>query len=342
MKLRHLRENVSHDPKINDQIEAAIAAFPKSVQTQLLDALDALKMAGEQGLSPQEWAAKVRELHPDVNLAELLKATVKAFPFAVDRIGDRQYGYREDALGGIDAGTKAAMKSQVRLASEVMRAMEAMGEFSLDDIAQRIASMTGMPEEQAARYAEHVINQFQGGKIQMVGPDRYAVHGAERKSSEQHVQDLKDLIKRAGLGNADDVEEQTISPTPPTQATQPTTPTQTSASTQTSPQDKAKQDQLITRLHKAVDSLDMVKASPDTIEKALPTVHDDAAHRAMPVQDLAKVVDKFEDIARREQADKAQQGSQAAPQLTAQQKAAAAQQASTFEGMDDIKRLSGI
>jgi hypothetical protein len=72
-------------------------------------------------------------------------------------------------------------------------------------------------------------------------------------------------------------------------------------------------------------------------------MHDDAAHRAMPLQDLAKVTDQFEKIARDEQAAKQAQGTAPKPQLTPQQQTQAAQQASTFENhIQSLRRHAGL
>lgn len=470
MKLRHLRENISLDPKINDKIEAALAAYPKAVQTQLLDALDALKMAGEQGLSPQEWAQKVAELHPDVNMAELLKTAVKLLPFAIERIGDRRYGYRENMLGGVDPMMAAAVRSQVKLAGMAMEAMKELGEFTQEDLADRIAGMTGMPAEHADAYAQHFIAQFLGGRVEAMGPDRYRVNMEPHKTAADHLQDLKDMIKRAGIdrkqggdelgegakdgtdrsaeldkikgllqtGSArdtlyamtlmakisrndrratrpkpnlipeldarkadilrqilinfergayqrdnqfdrvldtlnwlgvqwpeldkikagvhrlrsertvgDEAQPDAIDEQAPAAATATTSaapaaqPAQAQAAVP-NPADKAKQDQLINRLHKATDSLDIMQVSKDTIQRKVGTIHDDAGHRAMPLADLEKVVANYERIAGEEAAARKQQN-QTAPQMTAQQQNAAAQQAATFESdLQRIRRTAGL
>jgi len=468
MKLRHLRENISLDPKINDKIEAALAAYPKAVQTQLLDALDALKMAGEAGLSPSEWAAKVSELHPGVNMAELLKTAVKLLPFAIERIGDRRYGYRENMLGGVDPMMAAAVRSQVKLAGMAMEAMAELGEFTTGDLADRIAGMTGMPAEQAQAYAEHFIAQFLGGRVTPMGDDRYRVNMDPHKSAADHVQDLKDMIKRAGIdrkqggdelgegakdgtdrsaeldkikgllqtGSAsdtlyamtlmakisrndrratrpkpnlipeldarkadilrqilinfergayqrdnqfdrvldtlawlgvrwpeldkikagvhrlrsertvgDEAQPDAIDEQAPAAATTPAATAAQPAQAQAAvpnPADKAKQDQLINRLHKAADSLDIMQVSKDTIQRKVGTIHDDAGHRAMPIADLEKVVANYERIAGEEAAARKQQ-KQTAPQMTAQQKTAAAQQAATFESdLQRLRRTAGL
>mgnify|MGYP006268762855 CR=1 FL=1 len=203
MRLKQITENVADDPRINSKIDAALAAFDDAKQTQLLDALDALKMAGEAGLSPQEWAVNVKKLYPDeaIDLADLLKTAVKTFPFAVARIGDRRYGWREDALAAVDPNKAAAFKSQVRLAGETMKAAEELGEFTTAALAMKLHQQLGMDAMQAMAYVEHWVSQFLGGKIEKIGQDRYRIHVERPKSAEDHVQSLRDLINKVGKGD---------------------------------------------------------------------------------------------------------------------------------------------
>ena len=240
----------------------------------------------------------------------------------------------------------------IMLAGMVMQAMTELGEFTQEDLASRIASMTGMDPTQADTYAEHVISQFLGGKVEAMGPDRYRINAETNKTAADHVQDLKNMIKNAGIDGKpqNGVEEQVTQPQTATQPQQAQTAngsqTSSAAGSQTTtsvqPEQKAQQDQLITRLNKAVDSLDMTQASPDTIQKKIGTIHDDAAHRAMSLQDLAKVTDQFEKIAKDEQAAKQAQGT-VKTQITPQQQAQAAQQASTFESeLSKVIKRAGI
>jgi hypothetical protein len=196
-------ESISSRASINHRIERQLKSFNPTEQMRLLDALEAIKDAGESGLAPRAWAERIRALYPDgeFSVADLLKLAVKRFPFVIQRVGEGIYAWREQDSDVMepDPNLATAMRGQVQLASMTMQIMKQLGEFTADDLAAAISRFTGMTPDHAANYAEHYISQFLGHTVQSVGDGVYRMHAEQPRTAEQHVQALKDLLRNAGL-----------------------------------------------------------------------------------------------------------------------------------------------
>lgn len=203
MKKRTLKESVADKAVVNKKIEKVLKNFSPAEQTRYLDALEAVKNAGPNGISPVDWGKAIVDLHPtnDYNLTELLKSTVKNFGFVVKRIGEKLYAWIEsdDENLNVDPATADAISKQLVLGKTAVRIMKELGEFSKEEFGNAIADHTGLPLAQAVFYAEHIMNQFMGGMIEKVGQDRYKVKIEEPKTSDDHINDLKKLLRNAGL-----------------------------------------------------------------------------------------------------------------------------------------------
>lgn len=199
-----LLESIADKQSINFQIERALKAHDPAMQTKLLDALELVKDAGDAGIAVQDWAAKIRQLYPDEEFAigDLLKTAVKEFGCCVKRLGDKRYGWTEDddtSPVNADPATRAAMGGQMQIAKITMDAMKQLGEFTAEELGAAVARATGMPASVATQYAQSVIDQFAGDTLSKVG-DRYKIRSVKTKTASDHVSDLKNILKNAGLG----------------------------------------------------------------------------------------------------------------------------------------------
>ena len=194
-------ESISDKQAINFQIENILKKYKPAEQTRILDALEALQQAGKNGLSPADWAAKVKELHPDndFKMSDLLSNTVKNFQCCVKRLGPGIYAWDDSDRGIEDVSpeTRDALSSQIRLSNLVLQVMTHMGEFTLPDVAQTISQRTGMPLNMASEYAKHIIDQFRGSKISDLGNGEYKVNVEPKNTADDQIANLKRL---AGLG----------------------------------------------------------------------------------------------------------------------------------------------
>jgi len=200
---RTLQEILADKPSLNAEINQLLRQFDRDEHTQVVDALDAVKMAGPQGLPVAEWAAQLRLMHPEISdPMGLLKRVAKAFAVVIKRVGDRRYGWDESGqdTGQDDPHVAQMLQSQVGLASLGMDLMRTLGQFSLDQLADRMAARSGMPPAAARHYAQHLIDQWLGSMVLKLGDDRYSFKPETHKTAGQHVSDIKDLLRKAGLG----------------------------------------------------------------------------------------------------------------------------------------------
>lgn len=208
MTNRSLNESISDKPSINAQIEKLLQAHDPAQQTRMLDALEALKNAGDAGLSPTEWANKVKELHPDedFSMKELLKGVVTNFKCCVQRAGNKLYVWNDEDrdIGDVDPMVAGAIKGQVQLASISMQLMRDLGEFTIPQLATEIHDRTGLPLSASSEFADHLVNQFRGGMVEPIGDGRFRVNIEKKKTSDDHIADLKDILKNAGIGPKQD------------------------------------------------------------------------------------------------------------------------------------------
>lgn len=203
--MRKLEESISDKPSINAEIEKQLKLFDPAQQTRILDALESLKNAGDAGLSPTEWAAKVKELHPDgdYSMKDLLKSVVTQFKCCVQRAGDKLYAWNEEerGLGDVNPEVANAVRGQVQLTSTSMQLIRDLGEFTIPQLASQIHSRTGLPLTTATEFADHLVNQFHGGMITPIGDGRFKVNAEPTKTTDDHMDDLRNILKNAGLGN---------------------------------------------------------------------------------------------------------------------------------------------
>lgn len=203
MTNRRIIESISDKPSVNAQIEKLLKAHDLAQQTRILDALEALRNAGDAGLSPTGWAAKITELHPDggFSMKELLKTVVSQFKCCVKRIGDKLYAWddSDSELGDLPPELASAVRGQVHLASASMEIMRDLGEFTIPQLATAIHSGTGLPLAQSTEFADHLVQQFHGGMIQPIGGGRFKVISEPSKTSDDHMDDLRNILKNAGL-----------------------------------------------------------------------------------------------------------------------------------------------
>jgi len=205
---KKLRESISDRPSINFQIERELKKHAPAMQTRILDALEAVKDAGSDGISVKDWADRIRMLHPedDTPVVDLLRTVVGKFGCCVQRLGDKRYGWVEtdnEAGAAVPQGVQDAMGDQVRLTSIALKTMRELGEFTADELAAAVARKSGMPIPSAVAFAQHIIKQFIGGTLATIGNDRYKVKGEQKKNAADHVAGLKDLLRNAGLGPSD-------------------------------------------------------------------------------------------------------------------------------------------
>lgn len=204
MPRKSVTESIADSPTMNHRIERALKNLAPADQTRTLDALEAVKNAGTNGITPSAWAAAVKSLHPDddFNMPELLKSTVRNFGFVVKRIGDKLYAWSEEDTNDddYDPDTVAAVRGQVGLSKMAVQAMKDLGEFDKNDLGKSISSMTGMPIEAATEYADHVMGQFIGGMLEKIAPGRYRVKAEEPKTAADHMAMFRDMLKDVDRG----------------------------------------------------------------------------------------------------------------------------------------------
>lgn len=202
-----VNESISDKPSVNAEIEKLLRGLDPSEQTRTLDALEALKNAGDAGLSPTEWADKVRMLHPDgdFSMKDLLKSVVTKFKCCVQRAGDKLYVWNDDErdLGDVPPEVAGAIRGQVQLASTSMEIMRRLGEFTLPQLATEIHTRTGLPLSAASEFADHLINQFHGGMVTPIGDGKFKVNVEPKKTADDHMDDLRNILKNAGLNPGD-------------------------------------------------------------------------------------------------------------------------------------------
>lgn len=205
---KKIKESVSDRPSINLRIERVLDTLDKETQTRVLDALEILKSAGASGLSVPDWAAKIKQIHSDqeFSMGDLLKMTVKSFPFAVKRIADKTYGWDDSdrsVKDDLSPEAQSVMQSQLSLAKVAMDAMQSLGTFTVRSLATEMQRATGYPATVLMQYAEHIINQFEGDTIEKVSAGEYRIKAKAQKTASDHVQALKDLMRRAGIDKKD-------------------------------------------------------------------------------------------------------------------------------------------
>jgi hypothetical protein len=203
-----VKESVSDRPSINLRIERVLNTLDKETQTRVLDALEILKSAGASGLSVSDWAAKIKQIHNDqeFSMSDLLKMTVKSFPFAVKRIADKTYGWDDSdrsVKNELSPEAQSVMQSQLSLAKVAMDAMQSLGTFTVSSLAMKMEDDTGYPIGILLDYAKHIIAQFEGDTIEKISTNEYRIKPKTQKNASDHVQALKDLMRRAGIDKKD-------------------------------------------------------------------------------------------------------------------------------------------
>lgn len=200
--LKKIKESIADHQETNIKIENVLKQFETYQQTQMLDALETVKNAGENGILASDWVKAVKRLHPEdnLNVVDLIKTVIRNFGFVIKRISDKTYKWVEDVNSLNDDPEMMSMISgQVELGKIAVDSMKQLGEFSKEELGASIANKTGMPVTQAVSYADHVMQQFMGGMLEKVSANRYKVKTEPVKTSLDYIEDLKALLKNAGL-----------------------------------------------------------------------------------------------------------------------------------------------
>lgn len=200
--LKKIKESIADHQETNIKIENVLKQFETYQQTQMLDALETVKNAGENGILASDWVKAVKRLHPEdnLNVVDLIKTVIRNFGFVIKRISDKTYKWVEDINSLNDDPEMMSMISgQVELGKIAVDSMKQLGEFSKEELGASIANKTGMPVTQAVSYADHVMQQFMGGMLEKVSANRYKVKTEPVKTSLDYIEDLKALLKNAGL-----------------------------------------------------------------------------------------------------------------------------------------------
>ena len=143
------------------------------------------------------------EMSVDYEYKELLKTVVSKFKCCVKRIGDKLYAWddSESNLGDVPHDVETAVRGQVHLASIGTKAMKDLGEFTIPQLATKIHNDTGLPLAQSTEFADHLVQQFIGGMVSAVGDGKFKVIEEPSKTSADHMDDLRNILKNAGLGS---------------------------------------------------------------------------------------------------------------------------------------------
>lgn len=205
---KKINESISSKNSINVRIEQVLNNRDKASQTRLLDALDILQSAGPIGITINDWAAAISSIHEDqdFSMKELLQDVVKNFKFVVTRIADKRYAWDEsdkDMNDDLNDVIKNSMKSNIQLSKIAFESMKSMPTFTPVQLGIDIAQKTGYPQPVTIAFADHIISQFIGDTILQVSPGTYKLNVKVNKNSNDHLNDLKDLIRRAGINKKD-------------------------------------------------------------------------------------------------------------------------------------------
>ncbi len=203
-----INESISEKPHINTQIEKVLRTFPSEEQTHILDALELLQDAGEAGLSPKQWSDYMKQLYPtdSFSIMELLKSVVRKFPFCVRRAGEKHYVWDDSDRGidDIDPEFKAAVKKQVDLSFSIIKFMKQLGEFTVNEIAQKLSQSTGIPLDAITAQVEQVISAYSGTKLISLGNGRYRVKEERKSTADDEIENLKRLAGLPGMEPTDE------------------------------------------------------------------------------------------------------------------------------------------
>lgn len=211
LALSGINESVSPNPETNNQIEYFLSEYDQATQTVLIDALDALRLAGDAGLTVDAWAEKLKELHGDLDTMEIMNAlrnAAKTFTFCVKRIGDRHYAWYEMPIPEPEAAednheeelppeVKQAVGAQVGMAHSTLSLMREKGTFTVAEIAADVARLMGLPAEVADAYARHLIDQMPRS-FETLGNDRFRYVEEKRQTTDDHMSFLRDIARKGG------------------------------------------------------------------------------------------------------------------------------------------------
>lgn len=209
-----LDEIFAENPRVNDKIEDALAAFPKPMQTKILYGMEALRDLGPQGGQVGTWMAMyqnhmMQHVEPNPNdptdmgrqypskeeATEVLKIVAKQFPFCIKRVSPGVYAWVEEATPdmsqdpeGMDGQTKNAIDQQVGLTYTALEAMRQMKTFTASDLAMWF-NKRGFDPRQAQGLADHMLNQFRG--MLSVNGDLYTIEEEKPHTDSDSMDMLK-------------------------------------------------------------------------------------------------------------------------------------------------------
>jgi hypothetical protein len=138
-------------------------------------------------------------------MKDLLKSVVTQFKCCVQRAGDKLYVWNDEErdLGDVPPEVAGAIRGQVQLASISMQLMRDLGEFTIPQLATQIHDRTGLPLATASEFADHLVNQFHGGMVTPIGDGKFKVNVEPKKTADDHMDDLRNILKNAGLNPGD-------------------------------------------------------------------------------------------------------------------------------------------
>jgi hypothetical protein len=190
-----INESISNNPNINAQIEKVLDGFSHIDQTHILDALEILQDAGQIGLSPTQWSESMKKLYPenDFSVIEILKTTVKQFPFCVKRTGDKNYIWSDT----ISPETKDAVSKQVKMTYAGLDLMKQLGTFTIADLATKLATRFQMPTELANKFADHLVHSTGSKNVIELGDGKFRI--VQDNQANDYSDQIANLLKNAGL-----------------------------------------------------------------------------------------------------------------------------------------------
>ena len=224
-RLAGLNESFTDDPKLNADIERNLALLPTGSQPIVMDVLETIYNAGQNGISVDDVVEQVKQLNIHEPTGEYgeLKAGVTAIvrhlltskrsifsnkerggfgDFIEQRNGKFFWKSTRNDMDldtEVDPQTRAAVGSQVELTSKALEAMRMLtrtsGLFTERDLARYLVNHVNVPKEMAINFANHVIGQFRSMLTKVDGG--YALHDETPTTRDDSMKLFRDLEANA-------------------------------------------------------------------------------------------------------------------------------------------------
>ena len=202
-RLAGLNETIADEPETNAQIEELLDNFPSHLRGIALDALDILKIAGDEGISVSEWADSIRQIHgdSDVKLNQLLKMVVTSFPFCVKKIAPKEYVWQlpgsNDDLNDpdqTDPTNTSMMNDMIGLTHATLNFIKTMGIFTADALAEALAASENIGRNHADAFVQQFLDHFSGMLIK--DGKRYRMKQESLNTREKTMDMFRDLVSK--------------------------------------------------------------------------------------------------------------------------------------------------